>query len=155
MNCSQCSATINDPQAVFCLRCGSRLPPAVPVARLAPVGQMPPRTLSPAPRPVLAARPMSDTSRRNIVKIIVAALVGAVILGWVMGVSLYLAVVPREIMFSVDNEIAVKAQGQTGMYADILNQTLNDIFVPTWCWAFVGLVLGAGVGWWLTRPKAL
>lgn len=52
MHCPQCLALTNDPQAVFCPRCGSRLPSAVPVSRLAPIGRTPPRT-----------RPMTDVER--------------------------------------------------------------------------------------------
>lgn len=163
MHCSQCSVTITDTEAVFCHRCGTRLP-----ARMA----QPSIPLAPRPDPIpdtvllpsydVVGRPSAaqsygketvESPRRRLVRIIIAALVGAAALGWVMGVTLFLNDLGNVVMEAVDNEIATKVQGRTGTYSDILNQTLNQIFVATWGWAFVGLLIGAGVGWHLTRQK--
>ncbi len=162
MNCPQCLSPLNDTQAAFCAKCGSRLP--LPVARpVIPVAaQMPSPGAGRLPPPAAASNRLVagddgwsvvEAPRRRSLKIVAAALVGAVVLAWVMGVTLYLGALPGEINFYVDHEIATQVRGQSGGYADILNQTLNQIFIATWGWAFFGLVLGAGAGWYLTRPK--
>ncbi len=163
MHCPHCSITITDTQADFCSRCGTRLPArmAQPNIPLAPRPNPTPNTvlLSPSAvvgRPSVAqsyGREIVESPRRRLVRIIVAALVGAAALGWVMGVTLYLAALPAVVLQAVDNEIATKVQGRTGTYSDILNQTLNQMFAATWGWAFVGLLIGAGVGWYRTRQK--
>ena len=157
MHCPQCSTQINDPQADYCPRCGIRLSRAV-VQPAIPIVEPTSRAVWLPPPPAIGTRPIPGSSvpdRSRPVKILAAALLGAMILAWVMGVTLHLAALPEVTMHAVDNEVATKVKGQTGTYTDILNQTLNQIFAATWGWAFVGLVLGAGVGWYLTRPKAL
>ena len=155
MHCPQCSAPINDSQAAFCAKCGTHLPVPIPVSR--PISSEATMLTShgapPTPRAGVRARDVPVSQRRRLLKIILSAVTGAVLLAWVMGVTLYLAALPSVVMFAVDNEIAVKVQGHTGSYSDILNQTLNQIFVATWVWAFIGLAIGAGARWFLTRHQ--
>ena len=149
MHCPQCSVPITDPQAVFCPRCGTRLQsPAVQPA------DAPSRGWEPTPQAPKAAinthspRVASGRDRDDFVRITLCTLIGAILLGWATYVPVDLDRIPSTMSAS----FMVYHDDPTNFSYEFERVVhLDD--ADAWLGALFGLLVGAGLGWYLTRPK--
>ena len=148
MHCPQCSTQINDSQAVFCPRCGTRLQrlvvqPAVPTQGWTPVPGAP----EVAPRPQ-ALRSAMGRNRDDIVRIGLCALIGALLLGW----ATYVTVILNRIPGTMSASFMVYHDDPTNFSYEFEKVVhLDD--ADAWLGALFGLLVGAGLGWYLTQRK--
>lgn len=151
MNCPQCSTPITDPQAVFCLRCGTRLPPSLTPQK---VGWEPVPHTSANMTPTGLARPNAyGVTGIRVSKVVVSALLGAVLLTWFAWVTNYLQNLPTKseavyhAMQDPHNVEDLEGFGNE-LGRDSLNAALPFGII-------VGLAVGTGVGLLITRPKTV
>lgn len=151
MQCPQCSAPVNDSQAVFCPRCGSRLPMSVvpttaPLALAGP--QVMPRTPPSIARSVEQAAPMNQQHR--LLKIAAAAVIGLLLTTWVLWVTFNINLMPG------DGQTVFEAATRTGNPYPIGTLNIEQAGTAREAWVMgtlLGLALGASIGWVLTRRK--
>ena len=150
MNCPQCSAPINDPYAVFCAKCGTRL--LVPVSQVAAPKAgweaVPTKQVTAPDQPI--ASPIKKFTRAFVLKVALCAFICAALLGWATYVTMMLDRIPS-ILYSSFLEYRDNQSG----FAYNFEQEIHMDDERAWIGACFGLVIGLVLGLvYLTRPKS-
>ena len=149
MHCQKCSIPIVDPQAVFCPRCGTRLQsPAVQPADAPSRGWEPTAQAPKAALNTQSPRVASGRDRDDVIRIALCTLIGAILLGWATYVTVDLDRIP-----GMMSSAFMVYQTDPAHFSYDFERVFHDSDDNAWLGVLFGSIIGAGLGWYLTRPK--